>query len=292
MMLALLGAVVAGALTTLAPCVLPLLPVIVGGSVARGAKATAGSTASAPRPNVVAGAAGGDSGTSALTQEGGLTEDAETVETQRDEQRSARRSAVVIAVSLGLSIVVFTLVLKASTAFIGVPTVVWQWISGGILILLGVVSLFPGVWERISSALQLQSRSTSRLASARKRDGRFGEVLTGAALGPVFTSCSPLYAYVIVTVLPADFGQGLLLLIAYVAGLSGTLLLISLLGQRAVRGARWASDPHGWFRRGLGAVFVIVGILVLTGWLKDLETWLIANSPWQPWNLDSGFIPE
>ena len=155
-----------------------------------------------------------------------------------------------------------------------------------------MVSLFPGVWERISSALQLQSRSTSRLATARKRDGRFGEVLTGAALGPVFTSCSPLYAYVIVTVLPADFGQGLLLLIAYVVGLSGTLLLISLLGQRAVRGARWASDPHGWFRRSLGAVFVIVGILVLTGWLKDLETWLIANSPWQPWNLDSGFIPE
>ncbi len=292
MMLALLGAVVAGALTTLAPCVLPLLPVIVGGSVARGAKATAGSTASAPRPNVVAGAASGDSGKSALAQDGGLTEDAEPADAQRDEQRSARRSAVVIAVSLGLSIVVFTLVLKASTAFIGVPTAVWQWISGSILILLGVVSLFPGVWERISSALQLQSRSTSRLATARKRDGRFGEVLTGAALGPVFTSCSPLYAYVIVTVLPADFGQGLLLLIAYVVGLSGTLLLISLLGQRAVRGARWASDPHGWFRRSLGAVFVIVGILVLTGWLKDLETWLIANSPWQPWNLDSGFIPE
>ena len=292
MMLALLGAVVAGALTTLAPCVLPLLPVIVGGSVARGAKVTAGSTASAPRPNVVAGAASGDSGKSALTQEGGRTEGAEPANAQRDEQRSARRSAVVIAVSLGLSIVVFTLVLKASTAFIGVPTAVWQWISGSILILLGVVSLFPGVWERISSALQLQSRSTSRLATARKRDGRFGEALTGAALGPVFTSCSPLYAYVIVTVLPADFGQGLLLLIAYVVGLSGTLLLISLLGQRAVRGARWASDPHGWFRRSLGAVFVIVGILVLTGWLKDLETWLIANSPWQPWNLDSGFIPE
>ena len=292
MMLALLGAVVAGALTTLAPCVLPLLPVIVGGSVARGAKVTAGSTASAPRPNVVAGAASGDSGTSASIREGGLAEGAEPADAQRDEQRSARRSAVVIAVSLGLSIVVFTLVLKASTAFIGVPTAVWQWISGSILILLGVVSLFPGVWERISSALQLQSRSTSRLATARKRDGRFGEVLTGAALGPVFTSCSPLYAYVIVTVLPADFGQGLLLLIAYVVGLSGTLLLISLLGQRAVRGARWASDPHGWFRRSLGAVFVIVGILVLTGWLKDLETWLIANSPWQPWNLDSGFIPE
>ena len=35
-MLALLGALVAGALTTLAPCVLPLLPVIVGGAAAGG----------------------------------------------------------------------------------------------------------------------------------------------------------------------------------------------------------------------------------------------------------------
>ena len=293
MILALLGAVVAGALTTLAPCVLPLLPVIVGGSVARGAQANAGSSESTPRPNVVASSSSGGSGKSSLAQDSDLTADAElTADAQFHDQRSAKKSAVVIAVSLGLSIVVFTLVLKASTAFIGIPTTVWQWVSGGILILLGVVSLFPGLWERLSNLLQLQSRSSTQLASARKRNGALGEVLTGAALGPVFTSCSPLYAYVIVTVLPADFGQGLLLLFAYVVGLSGTLLLISLLGQRAVRGARWASDPHGWFRRSLGAVFVIVGFLVLTGWLKDLETWLIANSPWQPWNLDSGFIPE
>ena len=32
-MLALLGAFIAGVLTTLAPCVLPMLPVIVGGSL-------------------------------------------------------------------------------------------------------------------------------------------------------------------------------------------------------------------------------------------------------------------
>ena len=108
----------------------------------------------------------------------------------------------------------------------------------------------------------------------------------------MFTSCSPLYGYVIVTVLPADLGYGLLLLAVYTAGLCLTLLAIALLGQRAVRGARWAADPHGWFRRGLGVVFVVVGVLVLTGWMKDIETWLIANSPWQPWNLDAGFIPE
>lgn len=258
-MLALLGAVLAGALTTLAPCVLPLLPVIVGGSVARGADA-------APH---------GSGGVAVATR-----------------TRAASRSALIITASLGASVFAFTLLLRASTSLIGIPTQVWEWVSGTILILLGLVALFPQLWERASAALQLQSRTTRGLTQARRREGPWGEVLTGVALGPVFTSCSPLYGYVIVTVLPAELGYGLLLLVAYVLGLCGTLLGIALLGQRAVRGARWAADPQGWFRRGLGAVFIVVGVLVLTGWMKDIETWLIVNSPIRPWELDSGFIPQ
>ncbi len=271
-MLALLGAFVAGVLTTLAPCVLPLLPVIVGGSVAGSADPESGRLAAGAAGTPSAGAAG--------------------VALRRRTLTGAQRRAVVIAASLGVSIVVFTLVLKASTALIGIPTETWQWISGGLLIGLGMVSLFPGLWESISAGLRLQSRSGNQLVAARQHDGLTGQILTGAALGPVFTSCSPLYGYVIVTVLPADFGYGMLLLLAYVAGLSGTLLAVSLIGQRAVAGARWAADPHGWFRRSLGAVFIAIGVLVVTGWMKDLETWLVVNSPLRPWDLDQGFIPQ
>lgn len=255
-MLALLGAVVAGALTTLAPCVLPLLPVIVGGSIA-----------SEPREEF------GYRSVAVVT-------------------RQRLRGPMIIALSLGASIIVFTLLLKATTSLIGVPPEVWEWVSGLLLIGLGLVSLFPRMWEHISAALGLQSRSSARLSSARNSQGTMGLVLTGAALGPVFTSCSPLYGYVIVTVLPADVSSGLLLLLAYVIGLCGTLLAISLLGQRAVRSAHWAADPNGWFRRGLGALFIVIGVLVLTGWMKDVETWLILHSPVQPWNLDKGFIPQ
>ena len=56
--------------------------------------------------------------------------------------------------------------------------------------------------------------------------------------------------------------------------------------------ARWAADPHSWFRRGLGVVFVIVGIVIIVGWDKDIQTWILENSPIAPWELDSGFIPE
>ena len=237
------GALVAGVLTTLAPCVLPLLPVVVGGSI---------------------------------DQSG----------------RKARQRAIVITASLGVSVVLFTLILKASTALIGVPTEVWQWVSGILLIALGAISVFPSLWEAVSMRLSLQSRSTKRLVEARQRQGVSGAVLTGAALGPVFTSCSPLYGYVIVTVLPASFIRGITMPLAYTIGLCGTLLIISLLGQRAIGKARWAADPHGWFRRGLGVLFIFVGIAVIAGWDKDLQTWVIENSPIRPWELDSEFIPR
>lgn len=243
LILLILGALVAGVLTTLAPCVLPLLPVIVGGSI--------------------------------------------------DQSRSnARKRAIVITTSLGASVLLFTLILKASTALIGVPTEVWQWVSGILLIALGAVSVFPSLWETVSMRLSLQSRSTTRLADARQRQGVWGAVLTGAALGPVFTSCSPLYGYVIVTVLPASFARGITMLIAYTIGLCGTLLVISLFGQRVIGKARWAANPHGWFRRGLGLLFIFVGIAVIAAWDKDLQTWVIQNSPFRPWELDSEFIPR
>jgi cytochrome c-type biogenesis protein len=261
MPLELVGALVAGILTTLAPCVLPLLPVIVGGSLA------VANSGAAP----AAGAGG--------------------VGVVRRTDR-ATRDALVICASLGASVLAFTLLLKASTVLLDVPPELWQWLSGGLLVVLGVVMVFPEAWDRLVLRLGLQARAGAGLAAARGRGGTLGLVLTGAALGPVFTSCSPLYGYVIVTVLPASVGYGLLLLVVYVLGLSGTLLAIALLGQRAVRGVRWAADPHGAFRRGLGIVFVVVGVLVLTGWMKDIETWLVQNSPWRPWELDQGFLTD
>lgn len=239
-MLALAGALVAGMLTTLAPCVLPVLPVVLGGSVA-----------------------------------------------------SAQRTrALVVAASLGVSVIAFTLLLKASTVLIDLDPRVWSFVAGGLLVGLGLVALFPAAWDRLSVAVGLQQRSAAGLAAATRREGLTGAVLTGAALGPVFTSCSPMYGYVVVTVLPSRPAYGFLLLLLYVVGLCATLLAVALLGRRLLARLGWLADPHGWLRRGLGALFVAVGLVVLTGLDRDLQTWLIENAPVRPWDLDAGFIPD
>ena len=237
-----LGAFIAGILTTLAPCVLPLLPVIVGGSIGK--------------PSA-----------------------------------EARKRAYLIAASLGASVIVFTLLLRATTALIDIPALTWQLVSGIILIALGVVSIFPKLWDAVSAKLSLQRRSNKQLVAARERGGTAGAILTGAALGPVFTSCSPLYLYVIVAVLPASFAEGVVLLLAYAVGLCGTLLLVSLLGQKVIGKARWIANPDGSFKRVLGVIFILVGFAVIFGLEKDLQFWILEYSPIRVWELDKGFIP-
>lgn len=238
MIAALAGALLAGALTTLAPCALTLLPVVVGGSL-QGAVST-----------------------------------------------KARRRALVITAALGVSVVVFTLLLRASTALIDVPPRAWQVLSGSVLVGLGVVTTAPELWDRLSVASGFSTATAQRLSRSHHLGGVAGAALTGAALGPVFTSCSPLYAYVVVTVLPATPARGLALLTAYVIGLCAVLLTVGLLGQRVIRRLRWAADPHAWWRRGIGVLFVLVGLLVATGVMHDVETWIVEHARVGPWSLE------
>jgi cytochrome c biogenesis protein CcdA/thiol-disulfide isomerase/thioredoxin len=214
---------IAGVLTVLAPCVLPLLPVIVGGSLAAG----------------------------------------------------ERHRAYVIALSLGVSVILFTLLLKASAILIAVPQSFWNVFSGGILVLFGIVMLFPSLWDNRGFVNVLNRASNRALAAGYRRHSFLGDILMGAALGPVFSSCSPTYFIILATVLPASFAVGIADLLAYALGLSGFLLVITLLGQRLVDRLGVTIEPTGWFRRAIGALFILVGLGVLTGAEAQLEAYLL-----------------
>jgi cytochrome c-type biogenesis protein len=228
-----LAAVVAGLLTVAAPCVLPLLPVIVGGTI---------------------------------------------VSPDADPWR-ARVRPFVIAASLAVSVVAFTLLLKATTALLGIPPQVWQVVSGVIVILLGVNLLVPALWERLSARLGLGARSNRALDASVRRQSVGGDMLTGAALGPVFTSCSPTYAVIVATVLPVSFAEGTLYVVLYAIGLAVPLLMIGLLGRSAAQRLGWLADPRGVVRRVIGVTFIVVGVVVIVGADKALQT-LILDLGW------------
>ena len=214
---------IAGVLTVLAPCILPLLPVIIGSSVGTKRKAT---------PYIVIG-------------------------------------------SLALSILLFTYLLKASTAFIAIPTYVWGYISGGVLLAFGLILVFPQLWERLSFVRSTSIGANKLVGAGHQKQSVWGDVLVGAALGPVFSSCSPTYFVILATVLPASFALGTLYLLAYIAGLVVVLVLIALLGQKLTSRLQFAADSRSWFKRGLGLLFILLGLAIATGADKQFETWLL-----------------
>lgn len=84
------------------------------------------------------------------------------------------------------------------------------------------------------------------------------------------------------TILPVSFAEGVLYVFGYAIGLAAMLLLIALLGRGLIRRLGWLADPHGWFRRTIGILFVLVGIAVVTGFDKQLQTWILDAGLYDP----------
>ncbi len=209
----------AGALTILAPCVLPLLPVIIG------------STAGSKNP----------------------------------------WKPFIVTTSLALSIVVFTLLLKATSLLIDIPQFFWTSISGGIVLLFGLFLLIPDLWEKIAMKLNLGQKSQIILSKSGTGESIGSSILIGAALGPVFSSCSPTYFVILATVLPVNFTAGLVYLLVYALGLMITLGTIGYFGQKIIIKLKWAANPEGWFKKTMGFLLIIVGLAVITGFEKKIE---------------------
>ncbi len=234
---------VAGLLTVLAPCVLPLLPIILGGSL--------------------------------------------------DARDRDRRRPYIITASLVVSLVIFTLLLKISTVFVGIDPKVWSIGAGILIIALGFFMIFPDLWAKIIIRTGTEHRSQKLLAQAfQKKNRTLSAVLTGAALGPVFSSCSPTYAWVVATVVPANTQKGILYLVMYCLGVATSLLAIALLGQKLLLKIKWVSNPKGWFQLTIGIMFILVGIFVATGWDKNVQTYLVERDILNLIELEQKLVPK
>ena len=186
-------------------------------------------------------------------------------------QKNSKLRSVVVAASLGVSVILFTLILKVSTLFINIPQSFWQIFSGAIILVLGFIMLFPALWEKIPFIGKLSMDSNRLLATGYQKQNMVGAIIMGAALGPVFSTCSPTYFVILATVLPRSIGAGIIYLLAYVVGLCGFLLIITILSQKAIEKLGVASDSRGWIKRTVGVIFVILGFCIMFGYDQKLE---------------------
>ncbi len=220
-------AVLAGIFTVVAPCILPLLPIVIGASEA-------------------------------------------------DEKKISKRAIIVIA-SLSVSVVLFTLLLKATTLFISIPQMFWTSFSGAVIILVGLGIAFPSLWVRVPFVQKISILSNKALGTGYQKKSYKGDMLIGLALGPVFTTCSPTYLFIIATTLPASFFAGFIYLIGFTLGLAAALFLIAYFGQSIVNKVSAHMQEAGRIKQVFGILIVLVGLAVLTGYDKKIETSILDS---------------
>lgn len=187
------------------------------------------------------------------------------------------KRALVVTGSLGASVILFTFLLKVSASLVSIPQSFWQMLSGGIIFAIGLTMVFPALWDRLSFTGALNRGSNRVLAVGYQKKNFAGDVLIGAALGPVFSSCSPTYFLILATVLPRSLSEGVVYLLAYTAGLCGGLLAVTLASQKLLSLFGFASDPEGWIKRGIGVLFLLLGLAIIIGYDKKLELALANN---------------
>jgi cytochrome c biogenesis protein CcdA len=183
---------------------------------------------------------------------------------------------VTIILSFVVSIILFTFLLKVSTAFIAVDQSVWKTISWTILIVYGLVSLFPQLRENIKKMLRIPSGGLKMP----HKDGIWWQILLGASLWPIFTTCSPTYSLIIATILPLSLGVGSISIVLYAVWLWFALWLISIFGRTLIKKLRIFSDNDSRFKKGLAILIILVWVAIITSFDKYVESMII----WRTWS--------
>lgn len=216
----------AGVLTVLAPCVIPLLPIILGSSAAN---------------------------------------------------RSWKKPVTII-VSLAFSIFLITALIKASTSIIDISDSTLETVTAIALVIFGLITIFPDLWTKLQVKLGLGAKSDQLLHESSQKEGLIGDMLVGFSLGPVFNSCSPTYLIFILPLLREDFIDGMGYFLLYLLGLVWVLSIVALLGTKFTKNVKWAYDPESRFRKGLGVMFLVLGVIIFFGLHKEFEAYLLENS--------------
>ncbi len=70
-----------------------------------------------------------------------------------------------------VSLMLFTILLKASTLLIDIHPKFWDYFSGGVLVLFGITLLFPKVWSWFMTATGIEKKSQESLQNAAAKEG-------------------------------------------------------------------------------------------------------------------------
>ncbi len=222
-------AFVAGVVTTLNPCVLPLVPILVA---------------------------------SALGEN--------------------RLGPVALAAGLALSFASFGLLIVAFGFQLGIDERVIRYFAGTLLIAAGVLLLVPSAQAKFSAAASPLTNRANQALSRIDGSGLRGQLLIGLLLGLVWAPCvgPTLGAAIAAASQGEDLLAAFLTFLAFGTGVSLSIVMFAYGSRMAIGGrARMLQAVARCARPMFGAALLLVGLLVVTGLDRQVETYGLMLMP-------------
>jgi cytochrome c-type biogenesis protein len=194
-----------------------------------------------------------------------------------DDVQRSRRIALVHSLLFVTGFTIIFLALGATATVLGRVMFHYRdWVGriGGVLVivlglyLLGVFNIGAFSRER-------------RVHIAEKPLGYLGTVLVGMAFAAGWTPCiGPILGAVLTyTASSADLNRGLLLLFSYSLGLAVPFVLAALMIDQFMALFQRYKGALMWMSRISGVLLIIVGVLMITGSMTILSSWLQQWTP-------------
>jgi cytochrome c-type biogenesis protein len=228
-MAALALALLAGVLSTLSPCVLPLLPIVLG---------------------------------AALTEH--------------------RFGPVALAAGVAISYVAVGLFVATVGFAIGLDQNIFRNIAAALLIVIGAVLLLPRLQSQLAVAAGPFGNWAHAQAGGMSTRGLGGQFALGLLLGAVWSPCvgPTLGAASVLAAQGKDLGAVAVTMIAFGIGAAAPLIVLGMLSREALlhwRDRLLKAGKSGKYA--LGALLLFVGVLIISGLDRWLETALVNASP-------------
>ncbi len=222
-------AALAGALSILSPCVLPLIPVVIGGAAAQ-----------------------------------------------------HRLGPAALAAGLALSFAGIGLFVATIGFQFGFEGGLFRAFGAGLMVVLGLVLALPALQARAALALAPASNWVENRFGQSAFVGASGPFGVGLLLGAVWSPCvgPTLGAASLLAARGTNLGEAALTMAAFGLGAALPLLALGMLARASL--SRWRDrllTTGKRVKQGMGLAFVLIGILILSGLDKAVETRLVESSP-------------
>jgi cytochrome c biogenesis protein CcdA len=222
-------AFVAGVLSTLSPCVLPILPIVLGAAASE-----------------------------------------------------HRLGPAALAAGLAVSFVIIGLFAATVGYSIGLDADLLRNVAAALMIAVGVILLVPRLQARLALAGAPFANWSDRRFGGSVKNGLAGQLSMGLLLGAVWSPCvgPTLGAASILAAQGRDLGEVGATMLAFGLGAALPLAALGLMSREAV--LRWRTRLTSGGARAKAAfavVLVAIGVLVLSGLDRRVETVLVDQSP-------------